>query len=357
MSRGLLKRAWIQWSLLVVLTALLVVTLKALHAPAALLLGPLAVGIAFGVGGAQVRPPPLMRTASSTVIGCLVAVALGAAMGPALLGRLPAFLYIGASTLGFSLGLGWLLARAGWFEGSTAVWGLSPGGAASMIALAHETGADARLVALMQYFRVLMVASTAIGLAHLAGPPLSGHPHAAGWLPPLDPLGLLGAFVLCVAGGVLAKLLRFPAGVFLIPGLAGVALLATGRFHLQVPPVLAAVAYAVVGWSIGLSFTRPALLHSARALPKIVGSAFLLIGLCGVSGLLVSLTCGVDLLTGYLSTSPGGVDSILIIAASTPVDLPFILAAQVVRIILVLVIGPYAARFLARRTPGATGAD
>lgn len=349
MSR-LLERAWTQWSLLVVATALLVVALKALHAPAALLLAPLAVGVVFGVGGATIRPPPLLRVTSSTLIGCLVAVALGSALGPALLGRLPAFLYIGLSTLGLSLGLGWLLARARWFEGSTAVWGLSPGGSASMIALAQETGADARIVALMQYFRVLLVASSAIALAHLAPSLPAGHPHTEGWLPPLDPLGLLGALVLCVVGGVLAKVLKFPAGVFLIPGLAGAALLATGWFHLQVPPVLAALAYAVVGWTIGLSFTRPTLLHSARALPRIVGSALALIAACAASGLLVSLACDVDLLTGYLATSPGGVDSILIIAASTPVDLPFILSAQVVRIILVLLLGPYAVEFLARRT-------
>jgi membrane AbrB-like protein len=346
----LLDRAWAQWTLLVVVTAVLVVGLKALHAPAALLLGPLAGGIAFGVSGATIRPPPLLRVAGSTLIGCLVAVALGSAMGPALLGRLPAFLYIGLSTLGLSLGLGWLLARAGWFEGSTAVWGLSPGGSASMIALAQETGADARIVALMQYFRVLLVASSAIALAHLAAPLPSGHPHNADWLPPLDPLGLLGALVLCVGGGVLAKVLKFPAGVFLIPGLSGAALLATGWFHLQVPPVLAALAYAVVGWTIGLSFTRPTLLHSARALPRIVGSALALIAVCAASGLLVTWACDVDLLTGYLATSPGGVDSILIIAASTPVDLPFILSAQVVRIILVLLLGPYAVGFLARRT-------
>lgn len=349
MSR-LLDRAWAQWALLVVATAFLVVGLKALQAPAALLLGPLAVGIVFGVSGATIRPPPLLRVASSTLIGCLVAVALGSALGPALLGRLPAFLYIGLSTLGLSLGLGWLLARAGWFEGSTAVWGLSPGGSASMIALAQETGADARIVALMQYFRVLLVASSAIALAHLAAPLPSGHPHNAGWLPPLDPLGLLGALVLCVAGGILAKVLKFPAGVFLIPGLTGAALLATGWFHLQVPPVLAALAYAVVGWTIGLSFTRPTLLHSARALPRIVGSALALIAVCAASGLLVSWACDVDLLTGYLATSPGGVDSILIIAASTSVDLPFILSAQVVRIILVLLLGPHAVGFLARRT-------
>jgi uncharacterized membrane protein AbrB (regulator of aidB expression) len=71
-----------------------------------LLLGPLAVGIAFGVSGATVRPPPWLRVVSSTLIGCLVAGALGSALGPALLMHLPAFLAIGVSTLGLSLGLG-----------------------------------------------------------------------------------------------------------------------------------------------------------------------------------------------------------------------------------------------------------
>jgi membrane AbrB-like protein len=278
---GVLKSRVAQWLLLIGGTALLVVSLKAVQAPAALLLGPLAVGIALGVNGATVRPPPWLRVVSSTLIGCLVAVALGSALGPALLMHLPAFLAIGVSTLGLSLGLGWRLSRAGWFEGSTAVWGLSPGGSASMIALAQAAGADARIVALMQYFRVLLVASSAIALAHLAAPLPSGHPHTAAWLPSLDPLGLLGAVLLCLAGGALAKVLRFPAGVFLIPGLSGAALLATGRFHLQAPPILAALAYAVVGWTIGLSFTRPTLLHSARALPRIVCSALALIAMCG----------------------------------------------------------------------------
>ena len=45
---GVLKLAVTQWTLLIVATALLVVGLKAVQAPAALLLGPLAVGIAFG---------------------------------------------------------------------------------------------------------------------------------------------------------------------------------------------------------------------------------------------------------------------------------------------------------------------
>jgi hypothetical protein len=43
----------------------------------------------------------------------------------------------------------------------------------------------------------------------------------------------------------------------------------------------------------------------------------------------------VDALTAYLATSPGGLDSVAIIAASTPrVDLPFVLALQSVRLLV-----------------------
>lgn len=348
-ARGALGRPWIQWALLVVATALADAGLVALRAPAALLLGPLVTAIAFGVAGASVRPPALVRMGGSALIGCLVAVSLGAAMGPAMLGHLPIFLAIGVSTIALSLGLGWLLARLGWFEGATSVWGLSPGGAASMIALAQDMGADARVVAMMQYFRVLLVAAAAIGLAHLSAP--SVHPGPArAWFGAVHWQGLAETFGLALVGAILSKVLKFPAGIFLIPGLLGAGLIAAGWLHPQAPPLLGAMAYAVVGWNIGLGFTPATLAHSARALPRIIAATLVLIALCGLSGLAISRLCGVDPLTGYLATSPGGVDSILIIAASTPVDLPFILAAQVMRIVLVLMMGPWAAAQVARWT-------
>lgn len=348
-GKQILKHAWAQWALLALATTLADIGLTVLHAPAALLMGPLAVGIAFGVAGASIRPPALMRMGSSTLMGCLVAVSLGAAMGPALWGHLATFLLIGVSTVVLSLGLGWLLARRGWFEGATSVWGLSPGGAASMIALAQGIGADARTVAMMQYFRVLLVAAAAISLAHVAAPTAHAGP-ARAWLGAIHWQGLAETLGLAILGALASKALKFPAGIFLIPGLVGAGLMSVGWLHPDVPPLLRAAAYAVVGWNIGLSFTPATLAHSARALPRIIAATLILIALCGLSGLLISRMCGVDPLTGYLATSPGGVDSILIIAASTPVDLPFILAAQVMRIILVLIVGPWAATRVARWT-------
>ncbi len=336
------------WLLLAAITAALVAGLKQGEVPAALLLGPLLAGIGFALSGAAIRPPKPALLVAYTIVGCLVAVAMGRTMGPALLGRLPLLVCMAGATLLASAGLGWLLARGGWFGGSTAVWGLAPGGAAGMVALAQEHGGDARMVAVMQYLRILAVTGSAIALAHLlAGDTLPLH--GAGWFPPLNPAGLAWTLALALAGAIVARLLRFPSGAFLVPGLAGAALMAAGLANPTVPPLLAAAAYAVIGWNIGLSFTKETLAGCARALPRIVAATAVLIGLCALLGLGVSLACGVDWLTGYLATTPGGIDAILIIGATVPVDLPFILSAQVVRVLLVLLLGPALATFVARR--------
>jgi uncharacterized protein len=59
-------------------------------------------------------------------------------------------------------------------------------------------------------------------------------------------------------------------------------------------------------------------------------------------------TLGIDALTAYLATSPGGMDSVAIIAASSNVDLSFVMALQTIRFLIIIVAGPPVARFLAR---------
>ncbi len=75
-----------------------------------------------------------------------------------------------------------------------------------------------------------------------------------------------------------------------------------------------------------------------------------LIALCAALAWLPHVTVGTDPLTAYLATSPGGADSVAIIAASSNVDLPFVMAMQTARFILVMLVGPILARTVARRT-------
>jgi membrane AbrB-like protein len=59
------------------------------------------------------------------------------------------------------------------------------------------------------------------------------------------------------------------------------------------------------------------------------------------------LTAGVDPLTAYLATSPGGADSVAIIAASSKVDVPFVMAMQTSRLLAVIFLAPIITRYIA----------
>ena len=119
---------------------------------------------------------------------------------------------------------------------------------------------------------------------------------------------------------------------------------------IELPPWLLAASYAVVGWSIGLRFTRPILVYAMRALPRVALAISALIAICALFGVVLAKLAHVDMLTAYLATSPGGADSVAIIAASSKVDVPFVMALQLARFVIVLVIGPRLARFVAKLT-------
>ena len=139
----------------------------------------------------------------------------------------------------------------------------------------------------------------------------------------------------------------FRSGVLLGPLALGAVLNVLGWVTIDLPPVVLIASYAVIGWNTGLRFTRDVLAAAARALPQTLGATALLMGFCGVLAWLLVILLHVDPLTAYLATSPGGVDAAAIIAASTKVDTPFVMALQTVRVIIVLAIGPQVARWVA----------
>jgi len=83
--------------------------------------------------------------------------------------------------------------------------------------------------------------------------------------------------------------------------------------------------------------------------------AALLLALCGGLGVLLGRYAHVDAMTAYLAMSPGGLDAVAIIAASIHLDMPFVMALQTARILLVILIGPSLARLLADWSARADG--
>ncbi|PLZ04275.1 ammonia monooxygenase [Burkholderia sp. WAC0059] len=337
-----------QWFALLVLSAALTALLTLAGLPAALLLGPLLAGVAVSASGARLGLPRWTSLPVQGVIGCLIAKMLPVGIAGQIGSHAVLFAVGVVSVIALSSLLGWLLTRLRVLPGTTALWGMSPGAATIMTLLAESYGADARMVAVMQYLRVLMVAAIASVVARFVG--ADGH-HAlqqAPWFAAVPALPFALTLVLAFGGAFVGRLLRVSVGPLFVPLVAGLVLEHHGWLTLELPRWLLAVAYALIGWRIGLSFTRALLLHAARALPRIVAcTTGLILACCALAALLV-VAAGVDPLTAYLATSPGGADSVAIIAASTHVDVPFVMAMQMVRLIAVLLIGPAVSRFLAR---------
>ncbi|MEH3147126.1 MAG: AbrB family transcriptional regulator [Methylobacterium frigidaeris] len=348
LRRRLPSGAVAQWSGLLAASAALAALLHLAGFPAALLLGPMLAGIAFGVGGARVRVPKPAFSGAQALIGCLVAHSVTPSIARTLFEDGPLILAVVGVTVVASGFVGWVLTRIRLLPGTTAAWGSSPGAAAAMVAMAEEYGADPRLVAFMQYVRVACVALSASIVARLfVGASPAG---AAATADPSLP-GLLVTLAVAAGGAWLGRLLRIPAGALVGPMAIGAALHATGLADLALPPWLLAVAYAGIGWTVGLRFTTETVRTTLHALPGVLVATFGLIALCGLWAYGLTFLLPIDLLTAFLATSPGGLDSVAIIAVGSRADVSFVLAVQTLRLLVVIVTGPIVARWIARSIP------
>lgn len=337
----------LQWLALLVLSLPLAVILEATGIPAGLLIGPMLAGIIVGLNGGTIRLARIFFFGVQVVLAMMIA----GMVSPSLIGtfsaRGPLILSIVLAVIGMSTLCGWLITRTGTLPGTTAIWGTSAGAASTMLLMAGAYGADVRLVAFMQYMRVVCVATLATLVAHFGG-----HQAITGDVPffaTVEPTNLALSVGLGIACGFVGLRLRIPAGAFLAPFVVGSMLTMTGRLEVELPQWLLAIAFALLGWNIGLGFTRPILRHARRAFAPTLLSILVLIAFSGLLAALLVVMLGVDPMTAYLATSPGGLDSIAVIAASSNVDLSFVMALQTARLVVITLIGPVIARFVADR--------
>jgi membrane AbrB-like protein len=345
--RQIRLNARLRWLVLALVSILVAALFDVLRLPAALLLGPLVVAATMAAcNAACVVPAPLFRLAQG-VIGMLVARALTLDILPELIKDWPIFLLGILSVIAASSALGWLLARWQVLPGSTAIWGAAPGAATAMVVMAGSFGADTRLVAFMQYLRVFVVVIVATLVARYWIGQAPDAVQAVVWFPPLDAVALAGTLLTVVVGARLGQWLRIPAGALLVPMILGAILGNLGVITIALPLWLLAPIYMLIGWQVGSRFDRPILLHAAKALPGLLAAIAALVGVCaGFSALLVAWA-GIDPLTAYLAVSPGGIDSVAIIGTAGQADMPFVMAMQTARFLVVMAAGPWIARLVA----------
>jgi membrane AbrB-like protein len=320
--------------------------------PSEYLFAALLVGLAVALA----RPHPLEvpdRTfsAAQAVLGVVLGAYLHASSLRAIGDSWLAVTLVSIGALAASIGTGLVLARLTSLDRPTATLGMVAGGASGIVTMARDLHADDRLVAFMQYARVLVV----VLLTPLAIP--IAFPGRLGGSVPVAPEALLGhprdwllTVAIAVVGALAARVLRIPAGTLLGPMiLAGVLTLTGAVDGLSVPPLLREIAFAVIGLQVGLRFTVDTVREMGRLVVPVLLGVMGLLAISIALAVVLAATTPVSLLDAYLATTPGGLYAVVAVAFGASANTTFIIAVQGLRLLVMVLIAPLVVRLLGGR--------
>ena len=244
----------------------------------------------------------------------------------------------GAVVIGMGFVGGLILANHG-VSRETGVLSLLPGGASLMPAIARDVGADIRYVSLSQYLRLLIVSLTL---------PLVASQFTSVTRTELEPYWWMWLLVpaLIVAGVFAGKLLKFPNPSVFGPMALTVLVGALVDVTIVPPPLLSTVGFLAIGWMCGGGLNVPALRRFSRLLPATLAYIAGLMLACAGMGWLMAKWLGLSFYEGYLATSPGALETVLVLATS-----PAVVALQVIRLIMVVLFAGWLPKILSGAAP------
>jgi membrane AbrB-like protein len=343
-----------RWAALVVATALTAELLDTAGMPSPALFAALLVGL---VAALRVRTLPqvplgVFRAAQAITGASLGVYVQSSSLDVVASAWLPVAL-VSAATLGVSLLCGIVLTRTTEVDPPTAALGMVAGGASGIVGMARQLGADDRLVAVMQYLRVLVVVVLTPILVAVAFPHAHGTHAAAATPASTAVIGSLRDWALTAAavaiGAIVALASRIPAGSLLGPMIVAAILALTIGEGFQVPAILREPAFAAIGLQVGLRFSPSILRQAGRLLlPTLLCIVGLLVACFGLA-LLLHATSEASLLDAYLATTPGGLYAVLAAAFGTGADTTFVIAVQTLRLFVMVLLAPVAVRHLTGR--------
>ncbi len=313
--------------------------------PLPLLLGPMAACLVAALAGARMADFGQAGTFLRTFLG----LAVGASITPDLVHRLPAM----AGSLAFVplfivvIGLvGYPLFRKVWgFDHATAWYAAMPGGLQDMLVFGQEAGGDVRALSLIHATRVLAIVTLAPILmvllwdVDLTQPP--GIPAAQ-----TDPVQIAILLAAGLVGWKLAERLRLFGASILGPMILAGILSLSGIITVRPPAEMIWAAQLFIGLSVGVKYTG----ITAREIRVDVGAGLAYAALLAIISLgfieIIMLTGLAPGQEAFLAFLPGGQAEMVVIAILAGADLAFVVSHHLLRLVLVILLAPVAARLV-----------
>ena len=318
--------------------------LALLHVPAGALIGAM---VATGAAALAKRPVEAPGWALGPLF-VLTGTATGSAVTPEALGAAALWPFslvalVGATALLTGAGYA-IFRRFGGCDRQTAFFAAAPGALTAVIVLAEAEGADMTRVAIAQTLRLAVLAAVApLALSTVHSPaPLhdgAGLVGAAGW-------GLTAAAAL--AGGLIARALKWPAALFLGPMAAVGALHGCGLVGAAFPPWALTLISGALGATVGLRFRGVDVKDLLRFLPASLAALLAMAAIGLAAGWLAGTLSGVGPAAGMIAFAPGSMDVMIAISLALGASPAYVAAHHTVRFLGLMLGLPTLAEWLRR---------
>lgn len=274
--------------------------------------------------------PPILRNIGLIIVG----VAIGQAFDIALfsgMGMLLVFMVvINIILMLCCAGIAWVAHRFTGLSFKTALTASVPGGLSQLVLFAEEEE-DIDL-AVVTFFHVVRVIAVVMFIPFL----ISGHILSGGgdawtgsWL------ALLVLLIAATASVWVGRKMKLPVAHFLSPILFVIVLKITGMEVVEMPNALLHVAQLLIGAYIGLLLKPPMIRLPIRVLVAGVASTLAMIAVAYGSSLWIANFLELSFATSFLSTAPGGLDQMSILAAAVGADISVVTVFQLFRLLFI----------------------
>ncbi|MCV6594449.1 MAG: AbrB family transcriptional regulator [Silicimonas sp.] len=327
-----------------------VAVFQAVDLPLPWLLGPITASLVAALLGLPLGGIAIVNESMRTVLG----VAVGATLTPAVLATFPSMLPTLALVPLMVLVIGALgipyFRRIWGYDFPTAYYSTMPGGLQDMLVFGEEAGGNVRSMSLIHATRVLVIVVAlpfilkGLWEADLSAPP--GKPATA------VPLSDLALMVVCAITGWLgAKRVGLFGASILGPLIVTAAITFAGLLENRPPAEAIWAAQFFIGTSIGAKYAGVTMGEVRRDLVAGLGFCAILIvlTLIFVEGIyLFDLAPGMETLLAF---APGGQAELTVLALIVGADVAFVVAHHVLRLFLVILGAPLAARLFSPGPP------
>jgi len=343
-----LRRAPLAVLLTTLLAAVGGVAATYMNWPLPWMLGALAVIVPAALAGARVAMDPHARIVMVYIIGVMI----GSAFGPHIIGSVvtwaPTLLGLAGYVIVGTVISGIYFVRVARFERHTAFFAAFPGGLTQMAIIGGAMGADERAIALSHAVRIVLVVAGiplffSIGM-NIHRPDL---PHIS--IVDLQAFDGLIMIASALLGAVLGHVSRIPAGYMIGPMIVSAAFHLTGISAARPSDELVAAAQVILGASIGCRFYGAKVMTMLRSAAHSVVAAIILLVITALFVVALDPLTPVGIEALVLAYSPGGLTEMSLIALALGVDLAFVSSHHVVRIVLIMLLGPLFGRLYAAR--------